>query len=112
MAGRRYDSTNDSFYKSQAWRQVRQLALERDLFVCQRCKRAGRIAKGETVHHIKPVRLDSKRALDLTNLETICRRCHNQSHTERTKKLSDKRQALDNQQRGDVIKLQANIEVW
>lgn len=60
------------FYKSKEWREVRQQALKRDCFTCSMC---GGLAN--LVHHKTEVRTDWTRRLDLSNLESVCRECHN-----------------------------------
>lgn len=42
---------------------------------CQRCGLAG-----EQVHHIQPRSVAPHRVFDLTNLETLCRACHEAHH--------------------------------
>ncbi|HHV61139.1 MAG TPA: AAA family ATPase [Firmicutes bacterium] len=82
---RRYDQqARDSrvveFYHSQAWLALRRRALERDAYLCQPCLREHRITPADTVHHIVPIEQDWDRRLDLSNLEAICRACHNRLH--------------------------------
>lgn len=56
-----------------SWKQQRQLAWERDSYICQHC---GKRKDGwrPDVHHVKPYRLSFSHALD--NLICLCRRCH------------------------------------
>ena len=84
---RRYKTNNDKFYKSIQWRAVRKLVLHRDAYLCQTCKRQGRITPATIVHHIVPVRYDSKMALEPDNLETMCASCNIAEHTERAMSL-------------------------
>jgi len=74
------DKKARAFYKSREWRAVRLLALDRDHHECQECKRQGRVSKGQNVHHIKELRDHPELALELDNLETLCIRCHNETH--------------------------------
>ena len=73
-----------SFYKSQAWKRVRELALDRANGLCERCLRRGYIVPGEAVHHkihINPENINDKKiTLDLDNLEVLCRKCHAEEH--------------------------------
>ena len=39
------------FYAGRKWRKFRKLALKRDNFECQRCKKLGFVVKAECVHH-------------------------------------------------------------
>ena len=64
-----------AFYKSKAWRNVRQLALRRDMFTC--CDCGGR---AEEVHHKTELTPDNINipaiALGLDNLMSLCGPCH------------------------------------
>ena len=66
MAGR----TARAVYRTPAWKQLRRQALDRDGWRCRRCGRAGRLE----VHHVKELASGGRN--DLSNLETLCRRCH------------------------------------
>ncbi|WP_028392733.1 HNH endonuclease [Bacillus cihuensis] len=72
-----------AFYKSAAWMKCRQVVLIRDNYLCQECLRKGKITIGNTVHHIKHLEEHPELALDIDNLECICRPCHNKEHPER-----------------------------
>lgn len=109
---RRYSNDFNDFYHSSEWKAVRLQVLERDNYLCQPCKRAGRIAPAKTVDHIEPLRTNWNRRLDPDNLETICRQCHNAKHIERTKTRHDKRQLQDISRRDDVITFGRNPEVY
>lgn len=71
------------FYQSRQWRQVRAKRLALDNFECQLCKVDGKYHKAETVHHIEHVKDRPTRALDITNLVSLCKRCHNKEHPEK-----------------------------
>ena len=79
----------DPFYQSDAWRRVRQQALERDHFYCQKCLQMVEMGRklrpndATMVHHIKPRSLYPELELDLSNLVSLCDACHNQEHPER-----------------------------
>jgi len=77
------------FYKSKQWLSLRLIALERDNYECQECKRKGRYYKAENVHHKKEVKTHPYLALDINNLECLCIRCHNEEH-KRLDKLTKK----------------------
>lgn len=111
MSDRRYTNSYDSFYHSSEWQAVRQQVLERDHYICQVCKRAGRITPATTVHHIVPLRMDYSRRLDLSNLETICKACHNAEHRERTQSLKKKKTKIKIEKDKNVIEFKANPEV-
>lgn len=73
-----------SFYKSKAWDVVREAALDRDNYECQWCRREGkvtdRIVATLEVDHIEELGKRPDLALDLENLRTLCRSCHNKRH--------------------------------
>ena len=68
------------FYQSKSWRSLRLEALERDNNECQTCKRYGKVGEAQNVHHIKTVKEFPMLALSLSNLESICIKCHNNEH--------------------------------
>nr|DAZ74933.1 MAG TPA: HNH endonuclease [Caudoviricetes sp.] len=76
----RYDQKKrDAYYGTVAWRRLREAALIRDHYWCARC---GRRPAG-TVHHIVPVTERPDLAMELNNLQSLCRQCHNQLHPEK-----------------------------
>ncbi|WP_407938551.1 HNH endonuclease [Niallia nealsonii] len=68
------------FYKSRAWKDLREVALRRDNYECQNCKGRGRYHRAQCVHHIKEVKPHPELALTLDNLMSLCNACHNQVH--------------------------------
>lgn len=61
------------------WKKQRRKVLRRDGFKCQRCGKKGNSSLILDVHHIIPYRIfegDYKKANRLSNLITLCRRCH------------------------------------
>lgn len=71
-----YSLKEQGFYHSKAWRRLRLLALQRDHYLCQMCLQKGRITKATEVHHVEPVAVCPARALDLSNLMSLCWDCH------------------------------------
>lgn len=66
-------SEADKFYSSSAWKEVRTAAFKRDDWTCQDClKRGGRLE----ANHIKPRSKFPDLKLELTNIETLCKKCH------------------------------------
>ena len=111
MSNRKYKTSYDVFYHSSEWQAVRRQVLDRDHYLCQVCKRAGRITPATTVHHIIPLRVDYGKRLDLPNLETICRACHNAEHKERTQLLKKKTTKIKNKKSKGIITFKANPEI-
>ncbi|MFY4480773.1 HNH endonuclease [Latilactobacillus sakei] len=80
-------STRESrthFYNSQPWRELRAAALERDHYECLWCKAAGKVTSNQSavleVDHIKELEFYPEYALDIDNLRTLCKDCHNRRH--------------------------------
>jgi 5-methylcytosine-specific restriction enzyme A len=74
------DHVVDRFYKSTVWTRLRKVALERDNYLCQVCKRDKRYTPAKIVHHLVEVKVDWERRLELDNLESVCHPCHNRIH--------------------------------
>lgn len=89
----------DPFYSTGVWKRARRDALDRDMGLCVWCRQAGRYAhdrKGRRVpvlatmvHHIKPLKEYPELALDLSNLVSLCDRCHDEAHPEKHMKNAD-----------------------
>ena len=56
------------------WEKLRARILKRDGYLCQPCKRQGRVTQATEVDHIKPKAKDG--ADDEANLQAICTPCH------------------------------------
>jgi 5-methylcytosine-specific restriction enzyme A len=71
-------------YNSAAWQKLRAEALARDNHECIWCKEKGRLTLKQhmtlEIDHILEIETHPERALDLDNLRTLCRRCHNRRH--------------------------------
>lgn len=102
----------DRFYHSRKWKAARLHVLERDAYRCQVCKRAGRLTVADTVHHITPVKVDPSKRLDLDNLESICRACHNAEHKEKAKSQRAKKTIIKTARRRDTVIFKENPEIW
>ncbi|CUN04371.1 HNH endonuclease [Turicibacter sanguinis] len=90
------DGRVDKLYNSRPWRNLRLKALERDHHECQMCKKNPKVNKivfANTVHHIKEVKDRPDLAMDLDNLISLCRGCHEEIH-ERLDKANEKRKKV------------------
>ena len=67
------------FYQSRAWRQIREVALQRDHYLCQNCLRNNRLTRATEVHHIQPLEDHPELGLELANLQSLCWDCHEQT---------------------------------
>lgn len=72
MGVKTYDRPSAAVQRSRRWPALRLAAKRRDGFRCVEC---GARAALE-VDHIEPVRRAPERAFDLSNLQTLCIRCH------------------------------------
>ncbi|HEQ3553578.1 HNH endonuclease [Bacillus subtilis] len=84
------DQEARSFYKSKAWHKCRQAVLRRDNYLCQDCLSNKRITQAETVHHIEELRDHPEKALDASNLVSLCFSCHNKRHPEKGRRNAGK----------------------
>ena len=109
---RRYKTNYNRFYHSKEWKKLRTEALERDNYLCVECLKNGKITPADTVHHIKPLRIDQTGAEDLNNLETVCRACHNRLHRERSQSLKKKNANIKNQKSKNIMVFGPNPEQW
>ncbi|MGI2025780.1 HNH endonuclease [Endozoicomonas acroporae] len=71
--GDRKGSTTSRGY-GHKWRKLREARLKHDGYLCQSCKRSGRIKSAVTVDHIKAKAFGGSDAWD--NLESLCDDCH------------------------------------
>lgn len=78
-------SVDKSFYNSKQWLDVRDSYLKSVGYLCEECKKEGRITPAQHVHH--KIHLNKRNvhdpniALSFTNLEAVCIDCHNRLHS-------------------------------
>ncbi|MET4560765.1 5-methylcytosine-specific restriction protein A [Lysinibacillus parviboronicapiens] len=96
------------FYNSAAWKKARKLALLRDRYLCQNCFSQKRFQNAELVHHIKEVKDEWDLRLELSNLECLCHRCHNQKHNRHANYRKRKKKKM----RIQVVEVEANPEFF
>lgn len=80
-----------NFYKTKSWKLKRDSVLRRDKYMCQHCKRYGRRVDAQTVHHKLLLTEHPERALDSSNLISLCYACHNKAHPEKFTPLPKKK---------------------
>lgn len=89
------------FYGSSAWRKLRQLCLGRDHYECLWCKAEGRLTTQYDsileVDHIKELEQHPELALDLDNLRTLCKDCHNKRHDRMNYRGQSKKRKWDDE---------------
>ncbi|MFS9217521.1 HNH endonuclease [Streptococcus mitis] len=71
----------NQFYNSSEWRTIRRQVLKRDHYECVWCRDEGKVTTTNLeVDHIKELEFYPEFALDLDNLRTLCKSCHNKRH--------------------------------
>ena len=71
----------NQFYNSSEWRTIRRQVLKRDHYECVWCRDEGKVTTTNLeVDHIKELEFYPEFALDLDNLRTLCKECHNKRH--------------------------------
>src|SRR5690606_33215941 len=70
------DKRAAAFYKSVAWRRLREQALHKTHGLCAHCLEKKRIVPADMVHHQKPVKSHWELRLRLDNLIPLCNSCH------------------------------------
>jgi len=68
------------FYASKEWLKIRQARLQKDHYLCQDCLGRDLITLAKAVHHEEELSKAPERALDITNLVSLCFACHNRRH--------------------------------
>lgn len=90
----------DPFYTSGPWLRARAQALDRDCGLCVWCRDAGRYrvdrygrrlpVLATMVHHVKPRKEYPELELVLSNLVSLCDKCHDEAHPEKREKMGHK----------------------
>ena len=78
-------SEHNPFYTTAKWKRKREHILKRDGYLCQDCKRYGRMREATEVHHIQFLEFHPELAYDDRNLVSLCKRCHNARHPEKAR---------------------------
>lgn len=78
-------SKNRSFYRTQAWKDLKAFVYQRDKGCCVRC---GKFVFGKLAHHhhIIPISVRPDLKLDPENVVTCCAQCHPILETESNEK--------------------------
>lgn len=78
-----------AFYHSKAWHECREGYISYVGGLCERCLRNGLFVPGIIVHHKQHLTADNIKdptiALSWSNLELLCRDCHNDEHMDEMK---------------------------
>lgn len=85
--------TGGSVYHTQRWKRLRAAKLARNP-LCEHCLARGRSVPTEEVDHIVELR-DGGAMWDITNLQSLCKPCHNRKTlAEKKKRNAKKRQGF------------------
>ncbi|MBO7669855.1 MAG: HNH endonuclease [Oscillospiraceae bacterium] len=80
----------NDFYRSVAWQKCRAAFISSRGGLCERCLSRGLCVAGSDVHHkikLTPKNIsDPDVTLSWSNLELLCRRCHQEIHAQRTER--------------------------
>lgn len=89
-------------HSSSRWRRKAVAIKKRDDYLCQLCKRNGRLKDGQEVHHIYPANSYPELGFKNENLITLCTVCHNKMHNRNHDSLTDLGKSLQNWSLQDV----------
>lgn len=65
-----------NWYKTARWERLRQVTFLHDLFTCRRCGRVEGNTSRLVCDHVRPHRGDARLFWQETNLQTLCKPCH------------------------------------
>lgn len=68
------------FYNTRQWYELRERKKAIEHHECERCRKQGRYNPCEAVHHKLYLRDRPDLALDINNLECLCKECHYKEH--------------------------------
>lgn len=80
---------SDPYYSEARHRHWRECVLRRAGFLCEECRRYGRMDKNglpvaaTTAHHIKPREQYPELQYIVSNGRALCEQCHNKAHPEK-----------------------------
>ena len=72
-----------SFYNTTKWKELRLLKLQMNP-LCEHCLRENKITPATEVDHIIPIQQRPDLALDINNLQSLCKPCHSRKTAQET----------------------------
>lgn len=75
------------FYTSTEWRALREYKLSLDPF-CETCFKFGYVVPAKIVDHIIDIKNDPDLRLEITNLSSLCKSCHDRKTLKTTMKVN------------------------
>lgn len=79
----------DTYYSEARHREWRRKVLKRAGFLCEKCRRYGRLDKdgmpvaAKIAHHIKAREKYPELQYKVSNGQALCQKCHNEAHPEK-----------------------------
>mgnify|MGYP001588212239 FL=1 len=70
-------------YSNGLWKEIIKQILKKDNYTCERCRCTHSTKNALHTHHIKSWASHPNSRFDLNNLITLCRRCHNWTHSKK-----------------------------
>ena len=80
--------SRQKFYSSKDWRALREYVLAMEP-LCRKCKLEGYNIPAEVVDHIIDIVDDPDKALDINNLQPLCKSCHDRKTFSKTLKTNN-----------------------
>lgn len=86
---------SDPYYSSAKHRRWREAVLRRAGYLCEECRRYGRVGKdglpvaATTAHHIKHREEFPELQYLVSNGKALCEKCHNKAHPEKGKRAGN-----------------------
>lgn len=96
-----------SFYRSKAWRDIREYVLATEP-LCRKCKVEGYDVPAKVVDHIIDIVDDFEKALDIDNLQPLCKSCHDRKTFSKTLKANN----VANENRKKIRELKLFKRKW
>lgn len=82
------------YLSDKRYKRVRRVALTRDKYLCQNCKRYGRKTAATITHHIWQAEYYPEYKYKVWNLISLCSACHNKMHVRNTHELTEEGERL------------------
>lgn len=71
-----YKQKYHQFYNSREWKELSKIKKAKEDYLCEECRKKGKIVAGKEVHHIVPIAKNWDLRLDYKNLQLLCSECH------------------------------------
>lgn len=84
-----YHKESEPFYHTGVWKRTAAERMRMDNYLCCDCMERfhsggrGKVRDAEVVHHVIPRSERPDLELDIQNLRSLCKQCHNQRHPEK-----------------------------